>query len=118
MFASAQAEAMAEAVKSLSASNMESVRPAQVLASLQKLRSQVLQHRLEAENEEGANSKAVDEIGPNSAVYRAWKAYETILENRGVLDFDLLLIRTIRLLDDHPKVSNHIVWCQFWLCYA
>jgi hypothetical protein len=37
---------MAEAVKSLSASNMESVRPAQVLASLQKLRSQVLQHRL------------------------------------------------------------------------
>ena len=45
-----------------------------------------------------------------TSLFRAWKAYEKLLEVRGVLDFDLLLIRTIRLLEDHPKVR--ITLCQ------
>ena len=98
---------MTEAIKTLPASNLETVRPAQVLASLQKLRSEALQHRLKVGNDEDENPDAMAEREQETTVNRAWKAYEKILEVRGVLDFDLLLIRTIRLLEDHPNVSDH-----------
>ena len=39
-------------------------------------------------------------------VQKVWRVYEKLLEQRGAVDFELLLFRTIRLLEDNAPVSG------------
>ena len=85
-----------------------SVRPAQVLAALSKFRAAL---QVKQESNGTATNQNTDGLEENS-VFRVCRAYEDILVRRGAVDFDLLLIRSIRLLEDHPQVSNFDDWTK------
>ena len=109
-----QADTISVAIKSLANIQPETVlgiRPAQVLATLSKFRAEAVSTEY-VERQRKSNDTAIVDVGPSASekvedpIRKVWRVYEELLKQRGALDFDLLLLRTIKLLEDKAAVSG------------
>ncbi len=90
---------------------MLGIRPAQVLATLSKFRAEAVSTEY-VERQRKSNDTAIVDVGPSASenvedpIRKVCRVYEELLKQRGALDFDLLLLRTIKLLEDKAAVSG------------
>ncbi len=109
-----QADVISDAIKSLGnaqSETVQSVKPAQVLAALSKLRAEAASTEYMDRQRQNRNNLIVSlgaSVGEQveDSIHKVWRVYEELLTQRGALDFDLLLLKTIQLLERNAAVSE------------